>query len=560
MLKRAFDVAVSAILLGALSPLLLVIALVNLLTSPGPIFYRAMRVGRYGGCLKIYKFRTMIANADKIGPAITTTGDPRVTPLGRILRKTKLDELPQLINVLKGEMSLVGPRPEDPRYVALYTREQREVLRVRPGITSPASVRFRHEEAMLCGQDWDNRYIHEVLPTKLAIDLEYARHASLWLDLVIMFRTFFSLWNVKMDNQTATARSVDSVSPVDTANLPTAPTMPFVSIIMPVRNEADAIKLSLRAVLHQDYPHDRMEVIIADGMSTDGTRQAIDALLRYHPDIPVTVLDNPGKIAPTGLNVAVAWARGDIIIRVDGHCEIARNYASRCVDHLLKRDVDGVGGPIETIGSTPLSQSIAVGMSSTFGVGGSAFRTIQDKAMLVDTVAFPAYKRQAIEKAGPFDEELVRNQDDEYNYRLRELGGKIFLTPDIRSRYHSRSTMRSLWRQYFQYGYWKVRVMQKHPRQVSARQFVPPLFVGTALVGGILAPFSKTIRYLWLTVLVLYGVANLGASLASARKRGWRHLVFLPAVFATLHVSYGLGFLNGLRKFALRLSGGETRR
>jgi lipopolysaccharide/colanic/teichoic acid biosynthesis glycosyltransferase len=194
MLKRGFDIIVSALALVVLSPLLVILALLVRVTSPGPAFYLAKRVGRDGELFELYKFRSMVADADKHGPAVTTAGDARITPIGKFLRNTKLDELPQLLNVLRGDMSLVGPRPEDPRYVALYTPEQREVLRARPGITSPASVKYRHEEAMLSGVDWETQYIEQIMPSKLAIDLEYARHASLGRDLLIICQTFLSLF------------------------------------------------------------------------------------------------------------------------------------------------------------------------------------------------------------------------------------------------------------------------------------------------------------------------------------------------------------------------------
>lgn len=326
---------------------------------------------------------------------------------------------------------------------------------------------------------------------------------------------------------------------------------------MPVRNEAYFIARSLGAVLAQDYPHDRMEILIADGMSTDDTRAIVQKLIAQHPNIPVRLIDNPGKIVPTGFNRALAQAQGDVIVRVDGHCEIAPDYVSRCVAHLLEDGVDGVGGPIETIGTTPLSQTIALAMSSRFGVGGSAFRTVEDKAMLVDTIAFPAYTRAAVEMAGPLDEELVRNQDDEYNYRLRKLGAKLLLAPDVRSKYYSRSSLRSLWRQYYQYGFYKVRVLQKHPRQMRLRQFVPPAFVATMLGGAVLAPLSRTVRLFWSLIIGAYGAANLFASWRVARNSRWDHLWSLPIAFFILHFSYGLGFLRGLVHFRNQWSGSE---
>lgn len=333
----------------------------------------------------------------------------------------------------------------------------------------------------------------------------------------------------------------------ETTVSPTTSARPFVSVVLPVRNEAGFIARSLEAVLAQDYPAEHMEVIVSDGMSTDGTRDIVQSFCARHPN--VRLIDNPGRIVPTGLNAALAQARGEIIVRVDGHCEIAPDYASRCVQHLMRDGVDAVGGPLETVGQTALAQAIAIGMSSTFGVGGSAFRTVANRTLLTDTVAFPAYTRAAMDRAGPFDEELVRNQDDEYNYRLRKLGGKILLAADVRSRYYSRSSFRSLWRQYFQYGYFKVRVLQKHPWQMRPRQFAPPLFIAALLFSLLLAPFSPFGPYLLALTAGSYFAVNLGASILAAAKKGWPFLPLLPVIFATLHVSYGAGFLVGLVRF-----------
>ncbi|MBC7814995.1 MAG: sugar transferase [Burkholderiales bacterium] len=189
MTKRAFDVLMSAVALLLLSPVMIALVVWIRVTSPGPALYRAVRIGRYGEPFTLYKFRSMVADADRNGPGITTSGDTRITPIGRFLRRTKLDELPQFLNVLRGDMSLVGPRPEDPRYVALYSPQQREVLKLRPGITSLASVQYLDEEALLTGDDWETRYVQEVMPAKLALDLQYAQNPSLWADIVILWRT-----------------------------------------------------------------------------------------------------------------------------------------------------------------------------------------------------------------------------------------------------------------------------------------------------------------------------------------------------------------------------------
>lgn len=333
--------------------------------------------------------------------------------------------------------------------------------------------------------------------------------------------------------------------------------MAFVTVIMPVRNEAAYIERSLGAVLAQDYPADQMEIIVVDGMSDDGTREYIMSLQTSYPNL--YLVDNPKRIVPPAMNIGLRRAKGEIIIRVDGHCEIAPDYVRRCVEHLQQDVVDGVGGPIETVGETAAAEAIALAMSSWFGVGGSAFRTIKDRPMLVETVAFPAYTRETIQKIGLYDEELVRNQDDEYNYRLLKAGGKILLSPDIRSRYYSRSSLRSLWRQYYQYGFWKVRVMQKHPRQMRWRQFVPLALV-LSLIGSLfLSLFIPIARWLLLGIVLAYLAADLLASFSLGRKHGWHLVPQLLLIHPILHLSYGLGFLNGLARFAPRWGGGESK-
>jgi succinoglycan biosynthesis protein ExoA len=323
---------------------------------------------------------------------------------------------------------------------------------------------------------------------------------------------------------------------------------PFVTLILPIRNESAYIEHALTALLKQDYPSDCMEILIVDGMSMDDTRSLIQNFSEAYPSLHIRILDNPGRIVPTGMNIALREAKGEVVIRVDGHCLIAPDYVSKCVDHLKKDGVDGVGGPMESIGETKIAKAIAIGMSSPFGVGNSAFRTTSGRSMLVDTVPFPAYTWEVIKRAGFYDEELVRNQDDEYNYRIRELGGKILLADDVRSTYFSRSSLKGLWRQYFQYGYWKVRVLQKHPLQMSMRQFIPPVFV-LGLFGSALLVFSPAYRLFSIMVPLLYFMANMGASIWTSSKQKFQYLGWLPFIFLILHLSYGLGFLLGLVRF-----------
>ncbi len=189
VLIRLLDLVGAGFGLLLLSPLLLGIALTVRLTSPGPALFRSTRIGRHARPFILLKFRSMIEGAESLGPGITSAEDTRITPIGRRLRSLKLDELPQLINILRGDMSLVGPRPEDPEYVALYTEEQMGILEVRPGLTSPASLLYRDEEALLTGEDWQAHYIHEVMPAKLAMDSEYCTRRTVWSDLKVILAT-----------------------------------------------------------------------------------------------------------------------------------------------------------------------------------------------------------------------------------------------------------------------------------------------------------------------------------------------------------------------------------
>lgn len=191
--QRVLDVVISGLGLVLLSPLILLLSIWIKSDSRGPVLYRGERVGKDGRPFLMYKFRTMVLKADRIGPAVTYRDDPRITKVGRFLRRTKLDELPQLINVLKGEMSLVGPRPEDPSYVAHYNAQQREVLRVKPGITGPTQLQYRDEASMLGGDSADEDYLRRIMPEKVKLDLSYVQNRSLALYIKILWQTAITL-------------------------------------------------------------------------------------------------------------------------------------------------------------------------------------------------------------------------------------------------------------------------------------------------------------------------------------------------------------------------------
>jgi glycosyltransferase involved in cell wall biosynthesis len=319
---------------------------------------------------------------------------------------------------------------------------------------------------------------------------------------------------------------------------------------MPIHNERDFIERSLGAVLGQDYPSEKLEVLVVDGMSTDGTREYVLS----QPDPRVRLIDNPGKIVSKGLNLGISNAKGDIVVRVDGHTIISPDYIQCCVDTLMRTGADNVGGCMNAIGSSLFGRSVAIATSSPFGVGNARFHYSR-KEEFVDTVYMGAWWKATLEKIGPFDEELVRDQDDEFNYRLRSRGGRILLSPSIHSEYYSRTTIRSLFSQYFQYGFWKVRVLQKHPRQMSLRQFVPATFVLGTGIGSFLLLVISWFWMITLPVAALYMSAGTFSALKSCIHRGLTHFPGVVLAFVILHVSYGAGFLSGLFRFRHRWQG-----
>jgi len=330
---------------------------------------------------------------------------------------------------------------------------------------------------------------------------------------------------------------------------------PFITIIMPIRNEEKYIGLALDSIREQDYPADSFEVLVVDGMSDDATRDIVLAKGREFTNLQL--LDNPGKIVPCALNIGLQRSRGEVIIRVDGHVILDPDYVSQCVHYLEQTSAACVGGVISSINTSWIGQAIAIAMSSKFGVGNAHFRTrgTEGKEGYVDCLAFGAYRREVFDRIGGFDEEMVRCQDDEFNYRLRKKGGKIFLSPRIRSYYFTRSSLGHLFRQYFQYGEWKIRVLAKHFSMMQYRQFIPPLFVISLLTGLLLAPFSQWVRLILGVELALYILCALINSILLCRDNRIQYLPVLPVIFFILHSSYGLGFLYGLVKaFLARLA------
>ncbi|MBI4722602.1 MAG: glycosyltransferase family 2 protein [Candidatus Stahlbacteria bacterium] len=327
---------------------------------------------------------------------------------------------------------------------------------------------------------------------------------------------------------------------------------PFVSIIIPCRNEEKYIERCLDSILKNDYPKDKLEIFVVDGMSTDKTVEIIKEFTQKYSFIKV--LDNPKRFQVSAFNIGIKKAVGEIVIIMGSHTIYAPDYISKCVSYLLQENISCVGGVCGAYAGkeTYIADAIAFALSASFGVGNAYFRIGSEKPKEVDTVPFGCYKREVFDRIGLFDEEFVVCQDDEFNYRLRKKGGKILLVPDIKSYYYARSTLIFLWRQYFRYGIWKVRVFQKHPHMMQVRQFIPGLFVfGLLFIISISIFISKFLWVLGFNVLT-YLIGAFFFSSKIAKKYGWKYLSFMPVVFATLHISYGSGFLIGLVKFAHR--------
>lgn len=320
-----------------------------------------------------------------------------------------------------------------------------------------------------------------------------------------------------------------------------------VTVIIPTRNEERFIGECLESFVNQSYPNDLFEVFVMDGLSEDKTVHIVNEYHEKHKNIHL--ISNPQRIMPKGVNLGIQRSNADIIILFGAHAFADRNFIKENVLCLEDNKVACAGGPINTISEDLKGTAIALGMSSPFGVGNALFRYSQ-KETYADTVAFGAYKREVLNKIGYLDEELVRNQDDELNYRVNKSGYKILLSPKIKSTYYSRSSFKKLWNQYYQYGFWKVRVMQKHGKTASMRHLIPMAFVIYNFLGIILSAVKPLFLCLWLIEIATYGLFDIIFSLKLS-KQNKRLLKYLPVVFPLLHFSYGLGFIEGLFVFYL---------
>jgi glycosyltransferase involved in cell wall biosynthesis len=323
-------------------------------------------------------------------------------------------------------------------------------------------------------------------------------------------------------------------------------TAPFVTIAMPCLDEARFIEACLRSVQAQTYPGDRLEVLVADGGSTDGTREILARLGAEDPRI--RVIENPKRIQAAGMNRAIEAARGSVIVRMDVHAEYAPDYVEKCVEALARTGADNVGGAQRCAARTRFQASVCAALGSPLGMGGAAYRD-PSREGFVDTVFLGAFRRDVFDRIGLYDEGAVTNEDAEINQRLVQSGGRIFLSRDIHVSYFPRETFAALARQYYGYGRGRARTLLKHRRLLRLRPVLPFL----ALVGGVglllLAPRVA------LAVAALYALLTFAEAVRVGRVLSLRGMLTAWLVFPVLQVSQALGFGAGLLRYGRRRAG-----
>lgn len=322
---------------------------------------------------------------------------------------------------------------------------------------------------------------------------------------------------------------------------------PAVSIVIPCRNEEKYIERCINSVLNSNYPKELITIYVCDGMSADKTREIIDTISKSNNQ--VILLDNKKQTTPYALNLGLKKSTDAIKIILGAHAEVHPDFV---VENVKAFEVDikigCTGGVLENIYENYIAKIIGYGMSSEFGVGNAHFRT-GNKSGFVDTVAFGAYKSEVFDSIGYFDEQLARNQDDEINFRLLKNGYKIYLSNKIHSKYYVRGSFKKLFKQYFQYGYWKVFVNKKHSTITSFRQLVPLLFVLYLIIGLLSSLVFNVLVIPFVAGITLYLLLAIRYALIQTKKL--REIALTIVTFFILHFSYGLGYLKGLLWFIL---------
>lgn len=319
-----------------------------------------------------------------------------------------------------------------------------------------------------------------------------------------------------------------------------------VSIVIPVYNEEKYILACIDSVLKQDYPKDDMELILVDGCSEDGTVDIIKNQMEKYSFIKL--VNNPHRTVQYALNIGIKNAEGEYIVRMDAHSEYAEDYVSKCIEYLKKTGADNVGGPMVARGKISAQKVIAAAYHSTFALGGGKFHNEKFEGY-ADTVYLGAFKKDTLMKLNMYDERLPRSEDDDLSFRLIESGGKIYVTPQIKSIYYPRDSYVKLFKQYFEYGLWKVAVIKKHKKPARISHLIPMLFVLFLLFFGVGAFFSWLVRYSFFAVFGLYLLLDFYFSFTNDHIKGVLPKLKLMYVHFIFHVSYGLGFIAGIFKF-----------
>ena len=318
----------------------------------------------------------------------------------------------------------------------------------------------------------------------------------------------------------------------------------IVSVVIPCYNEEQTIQQLLTAISSQTYLASQMEVIIVDGLSTDGTRKQINEFFGKNPEFNLHVIENPKKSIPSALNLGIKAAKGEIIVRMDAHAIPSSDYIELCVNALQEGKGDNVGGVIDIRPGRDswIARSISIATAHPLGVGDARYRWATT-AGLSDTVAFGTYYRGKAIEIGLYDESLKINEDYEFNSRLRASGGKIWIDPAIRAVYYSRPDLRSLSKQYFNYGFWKFRMLKRFPSTLRWRQAMPPLFVIGLLMLLLLAIFQFFFFWIFLGIPVCYFIALVAGTIKiGLQKRETGLILGVPVAIAVMHFSWGSGF------------------
>ena len=314
-----------------------------------------------------------------------------------------------------------------------------------------------------------------------------------------------------------------------------------VSVVIPMRNEEKYIGKCLDSLLAQEWDGGSLEVVVVNGESEDGSKQIVENMMPIFPRLKL--LDNPRQITPVSLNMGVKAATGDVIIILGAHSYVAKDFVSKNLHFLDTMAVDCVGGSISPVGDTYQGEAIALAMSSPIGVG-NAFYRYSKVQRLVDTVQFGAYRREIFYRIGYFDEELVRNQDFELNHRIVSTGGRILLAPQVHGYYVVRSSIPKLFKQYFDYGFWKTKVISKEVGAFRLRYQIPPIFIMALAVTGLLGLFMPMLWSLFQGIVILYAGLVFFTSLRISLNSGIKYLFVLPFAFITLHFGFGLGLIT----------------